>query len=372
MKTDRRKKFMLCTMTIVFILLTTVFGSAAALGGTVIVDKAIMRNAATLDSAITNTLSIGTKIFINEMKEDWYLVNLPEGNVSGWMYKDLILVEETERTKVQKGVSTASLLNIRLNPSTDAAIVTRIANGTQVSIINSTEDWFEVIMNTGQKGWASSEYIRIVPNLPQGIIIEENVNIFSAKETSSTILGSLDLDDMVYIKNYDDGWYNIVKEDFTEGWVQINNINVHIGILSPVNRSGLRTGKLNDISSTVTGYLGKRYVYGASGPNSFDCSGFVSYILKTYYGDYLKEKGINLPRSSRDQAKVGTPVSRDQLQMGDLVFFNNGSSKTINHVGIYLENGIFIHASSGKSMSVIKSTLNEGTYLRRYSMAVRL
>jgi cell wall-associated NlpC family hydrolase len=109
----------------------------------------------------------------------------------------------------------------------------------------------------------------------------------------------------------------------------------------------------------------------ATGPNRFDCSGFVFYILKNYYGDLLKQNNISLPRSSRAMAGVGTPVSRDSLEIGDLVFFNN-TSGNINHVGLYIGNQQFIHASSGSSMSVIISPLNTGNYLRRYATARRL
>jgi cell wall-associated NlpC family hydrolase len=70
--------------------------------------------------------------------------------------------------------------------------------------------------------------------------------------------------------------------------------------------------------------LGKPYKWGAEGPNSFDCSGLMSWAFK--------QAGITLPRSSSQQARVGTPVSRDQLRPGDLVFFY----QPVSHVGIYV------------------------------------
>ncbi len=92
--------------------------------------------------------------------------------------------------------------------------------------------------------------------------------------------------------------------------------------------------------------LGKPYVWGAEGPNSFDCSGFTQYVMK-------KSVGVSIPRVSRDQSKYGTYVNRGDLRSGDLVFFdtqgsNNGS---VSHVGIYIGNGDMIHASSGSSKS---------------------
>jgi peptidoglycan DL-endopeptidase CwlO len=83
--------------------------------------------------------------------------------------------------------------------------------------------------------------------------------------------------------------------------------------------------------------IGSPYRYGASGPNAFDCSGLVSWAFK--------RAGKSLPRTSRAMSKVGTPVSRDQLQPGDLVFFY----KPVSHVGIYIGNGKILHASTRKS-----------------------
>jgi cell wall-associated NlpC family hydrolase len=84
--------------------------------------------------------------------------------------------------------------------------------------------------------------------------------------------------------------------------------------------------------NTAMSKLGKPYVYGAAGPNSFDCSGLVQFSYKA--------AGINLPRTSAAQSQVGTPVSQSALQPGDLVFFYSGPS----HVGIYIGGGNVVHA----------------------------
>lgn len=79
--------------------------------------------------------------------------------------------------------------------------------------------------------------------------------------------------------------------------------------------------------------IGSPYVYGASGPSSFDCSGLVQWAFK--------QAGINLPRTSYDQASAGTPVSTSALKPGDVVSFYGGS-----HSGIYAGNGEVIHAAT--------------------------
>ena len=98
-------------------------------------------------------------------------------------------------------------------------------------------------------------------------------------------------------------------------------------------------------------HLGKPYKYGATGPNSFDCSGFVYAVHR--------DLGIIVPRTSRDQSQVqGKKLSKNELRVGDLVFFDTSLKGHVNHSGIYLGNGKFIHASSGKAFSVTISDIN--------------
>lgn len=86
--------------------------------------------------------------------------------------------------------------------------------------------------------------------------------------------------------------------------------------------------------NTAMAQIGDPYVWGAAGPNAFDCSGLVQYAYAA--------AGISLPHSSRMQSQLGTPVSRDQLRPGDLVFFYS----PVSHVGIYTGNGQMVHAST--------------------------
>jgi cell wall-associated NlpC family hydrolase len=92
---------------------------------------------------------------------------------------------------------------------------------------------------------------------------------------------------------------------------------------------------------TAMAQRGKPYVWAASGPRAFDCSGLTAYAFAA--------AGITLPHSSRMQSQMGAPVSRDQLQPGDLVFFYN----PVSHVGIYIGNGQMVHApTSGDVVKV--------------------
>jgi cell wall-associated NlpC family hydrolase len=83
---------------------------------------------------------------------------------------------------------------------------------------------------------------------------------------------------------------------------------------------------------TALSKLGGTYVWGAAGPNAFDCSGLVQYAYKA--------AGIALPHSAAMQSRMGAPVAQNALRPGDLVFFYAGPS----HVGIYIGNGNVVHA----------------------------
>jgi len=104
---------------------------------------------------------------------------------------------------------------------------------------------------------------------------------------------------------------------------------------------------------------GHRYVWGAENDGCYDCSGLTYYT----YGSM----GIEIPRVAKDQYKVGTPIPRSQLQKGDLVFFDTSRNRSgrATHVGIYLGNGKFQHASSAKGRVVI-SSLNSPYYSSRF------
>ena len=107
--------------------------------------------------------------------------------------------------------------------------------------------------------------------------------------------------------------------------------------------------------------LGKTYKWGGNGPYAYDCSGFTKEVFEL--------NGITIPRVSKEQAKVGLKVSKKNLQKGDLIFFDDKHSSTVSHVGIYLGNGKFIHASKFHKKIVI-SPLRE--YRRFFKWGRRL
>ena len=132
------------------------------------------------------------------------------------------------------------------------------------------------------------------------------------------------------------------------------------------NDGSLGADKCVKITSLAKKKLGGRYVLGATGGrNTFDCSGLTTYVYKQH--------GIKLPRTSIAQSKIGKSVNKNELKKGDLVFFDTSKRRRgyVNHVGIYIGNNKFIHASSAKR-KVIISSLSEPFYGSRLTGARRL
>ena len=122
-------------------------------------------------------------------------------------------------------------------------------------------------------------------------------------------------------------------------------------------------GRVQTVLKRALALLGTPYRWGGTSTNGFDCSGMVGYVFKTALG-------IELPRVSREMASSGTPVERSALTPGDLVFFGV-HGRRVDHVGIYVGEGRFVHApSTGKDVMV--SSLETGYWSGKYMQARRV
>ena len=109
--------------------------------------------------------------------------------------------------------------------------------------------------------------------------------------------------------------------------------------------------------------LGVKYKYGATGPSQYDCSGFTKHVFSS--------QGITIPRTSKEQAKVGKYLRYSELKKGDLIFFRSNNSSKVSHVGIFIGNGKFIHASSSKKKVVI-SNMNSNYVVTHFKWGRRV
>lgn len=184
---------------------------------------------------------------------------------------------------------------------------------------------------------------------------------FNSKSVEADTLKN---DQTVVVKSVNVGSKKVIvvpaKKAATSNSNKNNNTSYSRGTSSNAG-SGAGYSKGDSVVAFAYAQIGKPYVWGAAGPNSFDCSGLVMYVYSKF--------GISLPHSSQSQFGMGQAVSKDNLKAGDLVFFNTYTS--IGHVGIYVGNGNFIHApNSGSTVTV--SNLNEGYYAANYAGARRV
>lgn len=219
-----------------------------------------------------------------------------------------------------------------------------------------------------------------------GYVSADGLVVRKEPSTSSEELDSLSKNDKVVITGKIDGWYQI-KLNGKTGYVSAKYIS-DTKIKETTSRSGstikqeevtpmdveettqkeektTTTSKSNtSVVEYAKNYLGCKYVSGGSSPTTgFDCSGFTSYVYKNF--------GVSLSRSSKGQINDGVAVSKDELQPGDIVVFNNSGNSAIGHVGIYIGGDSFIHAANPRQGVVITS-LSSSYYSKRYVGARRV
>jgi len=119
---------------------------------------------------------------------------------------------------------------------------------------------------------------------------------------------------------------------------------------------------IDRLFTAIDKHIGIPYRFGGDSENGIDCSAFTRRVYR--------EQGIELPRVSYEQARIGRGVGGSSLQPGDLVFFNTSLVGSISHVGVYIDNNTFAHASS--SQGVTKSSLRERYFSKRYVRANRI
>lgn len=331
----------------------------AAENGTVNVDALRLRSEPSKDAPTIAYLNTGAEVEILEDQGEWYKVAY-KGS-TGYLFSEYVSFGgdagaapriSAESVAGSTGVITGSSVNFRSGPSTDDAIVTTFADGTEVTINTIVDDWCLVQWDGGE-GYVKADYISVggLPLVdPRGLVTGSCVNMRSAPSTDASIVTRVYSGNVVELLAVEDDWYAVSYNGQT-GYIRSDYLRVYTGAASG---SGLGA----DIVATAKQYLGTRYAYGGASASGFDCSGFTMYIFSLY--------GYSLPHSATSQwNNSGTYVSRADLQAGDLVLFcdpSRSNGKACSHVGIYIGDGDFIHSSSSSSGGVIISSLYENYY----------
>ena len=349
----------------------------------------------------------GDVLEILDSSKGWYKVRLSNGQ-EGWVSGNYLnvttsshtSVADESKTIVTKGKVTANVLNVRSGVGTQHSIVGKLQKNTVVDVLDSSNGWYKVKLVNGQEGWCSGDYIQSVENAiittpdvvvsSQDTVIKEQsdvlsnvkgrvtasaLNVRSGIGTQHSVVGKLLNDTVVDLLEKSDGWYKVKLSNGVEGWCSGAYIQVlELDACKPPTIDGsseaMSVSKKQDaILNVAMAQLNKPYVWGAEGPNSFDCSGFTQYVFKNAIG-------VNIPRVSSDQARFGEKIEKGSFQVGDLIYLDTSGEfdGVVTHVGIYIGNGEMIHASGSKTNPryVMISKIDSGWYKDRVMGARRL
>ncbi|MGM9662015.1 MAG: NlpC/P60 family protein [Oscillospiraceae bacterium] len=258
----------------------------------------------------------------------------------------------TQATAV--GTVTASKLRMRASDSTSSSIVTEVAKNSVVSVLGKKGGWYQVAYG-GKTGYMSAQYLTVQSMADKlstyGCVTGDVVNVRSGAGTLYGKVTTAKKGGYVTVSAFKDGWYQIsfggktgwIRSDYLDLYASLPSVSVPAGSATRNGSTYTISATINDVLEYAKGFIGTPYVYGGASSKGFDCSGFTMYIFSHF--------GISLPHSATSQLNYGLEVSRANLMPGDLVFFRdtNYSTKAASHVGIYLGNGNFIHASSSVS-----------------------
>lgn len=293
-------------------------------------------------------LNKGDKVEYISTSNSW--TKAKYNNQTGYIYSKYISEIETKIKYVN-----CSALNVRSGAGTNYSIIKTIPNGTEVEEIAVVGSWSKVKVGT-TTGYVYNKYLseKAVVSTVKKYVNCSSLNVRKGPGTDYSIIKSIPRDTQVEVISTNGGWSKI-QVGSTVGYVSSKYLSDTKGSSSSNGSSNTSdsSAKVDKLISFAKAQLGKPYVWGAEGPNSFDCSGFTYYVFKN-------SANITLPRTSKEQSNYGTTVSKSNLKVGDLVFFDTSGENdgNVSHVGIYIGSNQFIHSSSSKEKVVISDFSN--------------
>ena len=281
------------------------------------------------------------------------------------------------------GIVSGSDVRLRSEDNTSASILLTLSKGTTVAVKGNSENWYQVSYD-GKTGYISADYLTVngsISGLSAYGKVTANDTLNLRSSIGGSVVTSVPAGYYVDVTGFDSGWYAI-SYNGSHGYVSGDYLALVAAKgtnLAPITTSpapadtaissiiwswfGDSSTTGDKIAAKALEYKGYSYVYGGASPSTgFDCSGFTMYIYSLY--DYA------LPHGATGQYSYGSSVSQSELKPGDLVFFTS-SEAAIGHVGIYIGNREFVHAST-YGVGVIVSSLDDGSYPSRYVGARRI
>ena len=275
-------------------------------------------------------------------------------------------------------------ISVRTAPGTENKRIEMFDNGTPMIVTAEREGWAQVEMPNGKTGWTMLSYLKVGgTKTKQSTRTAETSKPKTIKHIAKWTPAKPAAKKHIAKAASKQGKHaakiaseKIWKAEYAKHVAEARQRAKHKKALAKIVRSSPRyafSGKRStpeaampeastDLVRSAYSYRGTPYRWGGSAKGGFDCSGFTSYLYR--------QQGVNLPHSARAQATMGQKVEKSNLKSGDLVFFHT-VTPGISHVGMYVGDGKFVHASSRRSGGVRVDSLNSGYYSQRLRGARR-
>lgn len=351
----------------------------AALRATITADSLNIRKEPGTSAEVVGQALKGERYLVKSQEDGWIQIS------SGYISDDYATVayglNEARKLDMRSmvlnlydnlGISSVdSYLNIRSEPREDGDIIGKMTSKSAGEILETSEDgkWYK-IKSGPVTGYVSADYILTgqaakdealqVAEL-MAIVSTDRLNAREQPTQDSKIWTQISNNERYPVTEQLDGWVGI-ELDTSTAYVSTDYVDVRYALPEAVKFSPLDGNQSlrNKMVNYGLQFVGNRYGWGGNDPHTgADCSGFVKYV-------YSHVAGITLPRTSREQARQGTPIKSSQMRPGDLIFYANGGG-TVNHVAMYIGNGQIVHAASRRSGIKI-STWNYRTPYRIVNM----
>lgn len=316
-----------------------------------------VRADASLKSKIVGKVDKGDKLFVVKVEDPWYYVSIPAKGMKGWVFGEY--VDKLPRVEI-KGDN----VRMRETASLQGRIKAELDKGDVFFKFEQKNGWVLLASSaSGLSGWVKAEWVKKTAKTASRPykVSASDVHFRAEPSVDSEILATLPQSSEVKVLGRNDKW-SLVSYGGKQGWIYSTYLNPNFKN-APKAVYGKSIG--DRLIKRAMALKGTPYVWGGESDDGVDCSGLIYKVLCDEGAS-----AANLPRrASTQMAGLGQEVDKEDLLPGDLVFFN--TYKAAGHVGIYLGDGDFIHASSAKHQVAI-GNLSEGYYKQRFCGARRI
>ncbi len=356
----------------------TLAATAVGLGGLVVVSQAIaasqtlvaitdvnMRSGPGMTYDVVDVVSEGERVVAVEVAGSWTKITV-DGQTGYVWGSYFTLAAESSDAGTTAGVAGRATTNVRVyvrtGPGQSYRIVTTLDPGVTLETTGSVSgDWTQVVFE-GEERWMFSAYLTPGAGLPA---VVAGITTGQVRTTDSVYLrtegfygapavGILPGDSVVDVTGETTDAYTQVLYRGERLWISSKYIvAATTGPVALSATTATLTAKQRTLVNFARAQVGKAYVWASEGPDSYDCSGLTLAAYKTV--------GVSLPHYSGSQATLGTPVSRSQLQPGDLIFWFS----PISHVSLYVGDGMMVHARNvnvGVVEQSVQAYIDQGAY----------